>query len=332
VRRLLGAGVLLALVAAALAWVIPSDSFLLLPDRAKPLAERVLVEGEQPDPKGGIYYVDVVIRKATYLEELVSAVRPDGADLVPQHAIVPPGSSFEERRRQNALAMQRSQQIAAAVALRAAGKKVVARPDGVLVAAVQPGSPADGKLQPGEVIVRVDGNPVRTPQELRTAIQEHRPGDEVELGVRDGPRIRTVTLRTVESPDEPGRAVVGIQVEQDARIVLPLDVEIDLGSVGGPSAGLAFALDILEELGRNVDHGHKVAATGEIELDGTVAPIGGIKQKTLGARAAGIEVFVVPAGDNATVARRYAGELRVIAVESFQQALRALATLPEKAS
>ena len=100
--------------------------------------------------------------------------------------------------------------------------------------------------------------------------------------------------------------------------------------VGGPSAGLAFALDVLEELGRDVDRGYKVAATGEIELDGGVAPIGGIVQKTKGAQDAGIDVFLVPAGDNARDAQRNAGELRIIPVESFQQALRKLATLPRK--
>ncbi len=81
---------------------------------------------------------------------------------------------------------------------------------------------------------------------------------------------------------------------------------------------------------KDIDRGYRVAATGELELDGTVAPIGGMRQKVLGVRHAGAEVFVVPAGDNAVVARRYAGNLRVIAVENFQQALRALATLPQK--
>ena len=84
---------------------------------------------------------------------------------------------------------------------------------------------------------------------------------------------------------------------------------------------------MLQELGTNVDHGRKVVATGEIELDGSVGPIGGVKQKTFGARRAGADVFLVPAGENAAEARRYAGNLRIIPVESFQQALSALSTL-----
>jgi len=100
--------------------------------------------------------------------------------------------------------------------------------------------------------------------------------------------------------------------------------------VGGPSAGLPFALDVYEQLGHRIDKGLKIAATGELDLDGSVGPIGGVKQKTFGARAAGVDVFLVPAGDNAVEARRYAGGLRIIPVESFQQALHALATLPAR--
>jgi PDZ domain-containing protein len=104
-------------------------------------------------------------------------------------------------------------------------------------------------------------------------------------------------------------------------------VRINAGDVGGPSAGLAFALDILQELGRNVVHGHRVAVSGELFPDGSVGPVGGVKQKTIGAREAHVDAFLVPAGDNAREARRYAHGLRIIPVESFPQALRALATL-----
>jgi PDZ domain-containing protein len=104
-------------------------------------------------------------------------------------------------------------------------------------------------------------------------------------------------------------------------------VRIDAGNVGGPSAGLAFALEVMEELGRDVVHGHRVAATGEIFADGSVGPIGGIKQKTIGARQAHVDAFLVPAGDNARDAKKHAAGLRILPVENFSQALRALATL-----
>jgi PDZ domain-containing protein len=121
-----------------------------------------------------------------------------------------------------------------------------------------------------------------------------------------------------------------VVVGQSADIKLPFPVKIDAHGVGGPSAGLAFALDLMEELGKDVDHGYKVAATGELGLDGSVNPIGGVKQKTIGARRTKVDVFLVPAGDNAKEARKYAHGLRIVPVQSFRQALRALATLPPK--
>ena len=111
---------------------------------------------------------------------------------------------------------------------------------------------------------------------------------------------------------------------------LPIDVDIDLGRVGGPSAGLPFALEIARQLGRDVTNGCRIAATGALALDGTVIPIGGIKQKTIGARRADVDYFLVPAGENAEDAQENADGLEVIPVESFQQALRKLATDVEK--
>jgi Lon-like protease len=322
-----------ALLAIGATYVLPADAYLLLPDEAKPLAAQVRVEGERraDEDGGGIYYVDVVVRKASLLEEHVQRARPDGADSVPAEALVPPGSTFEDRRRQNLRAMDRSQEIAAAVALRELGFDVEAEPGGVLVADVAPDAPARGKLESGDVIVAVDGEPVQTLEELRVAIGRHEIGESVELTVRADGKTRTETVPTVASNDAgPRRPIVGIAPEQVADIDLPLDVEIDLGNVGGPSAGLAFALDVLEERGREVDRGHRIAATGELQLDGTVTPVGGIKQKTIGARRSDIDVFLVPAGENAAEARRNANGMRVIAVENFQQALRRLATLPRK--
>jgi PDZ domain-containing protein len=151
----------------------------------------------------------------------------------------------------------------------------------------------------------------------------------VRLVVRRGDTQTRVDVRTVRDAD--GRTIIGVIVDQAAFIKLPLRVKIDAGNVGGPSAGLAFALDVLEELGKDIDHGRRIAATGQIGLDGTVTSIGGIRQKTIGVRNSGIRVFVVPAGENAAEARRYAHGVRILAVRNFQQALHELATLPAEA-
>jgi len=328
-RLLIGGLILGALTVGAL-WVLPSNDYLVLPDTAKPLASRVKVDGEKPHPPGGIYYVDVVLRKASLLEELAAVARPEGASLVAEEALVPPGSNFGERRQQNLRQMDRSQEVAAAVALRELGYDVNADPEGALVVGVASDAPAAGKLAPTDVVIAVDGKPVRTPDDLRRLIALHEPGETVKLRVRRGGETRNVEVATIASPTEKGRPIVGIQVEQFADIKLPVGVEIDLAGVGGPSAGLAFALDIVEELRGTVDRGLKVAATGEIELDGDVLPIGGIRQKVIGAKRADADVFLVPAGENAAEARRHAGDLPIIPVENFRQALRELATFERK--
>src|SRR5436305_599339 len=174
-----------------------------------------------------------------------------------------------------------------------------------------------------DVILAVDGAPVRSPEDVSRLMRGKPVGTEVRFTIRRGPDTRTVGLRTVPAGHGSRRGIVGILLDQAG-------VSFDSHGVGGPSAGLAFALEILEQLGRNVDHGHKIAATGEIWPNGSVHPIGGIEQKTIGARAAGVDAFLVPAGENARDARKYAKGLRIIPVKSFQQALQALATLPQE--
>jgi PDZ domain-containing protein len=327
--RLLALGLVLLAIALALI-VTPSSEYIFLPDRAHPVAPLVRVPGGHAPARGGVYFVDVVVRKATLLERLFGGLH-EGADLYPASAVNPPGVNDSQRRRIDQLDMRRSQQVAAAVALRAAGRKVVLRSTGALVDAVEPGKPADGKLIPEDVIVAVDGKRVTGPRGVFEAMSRHRVGQIVKLTIRRATGSRVVQLRTAASDQPPRRPVVGVFLETALDIHLPVKVRIDSGGVGGPSAGLAFALDILAELGRNVLHGHKVAATGEIFADGSVGPIGGIKQKTIGARKAGVDVFLVPAGDNARDARKQAKGLRIVPVKTFPQALHALATLPRAA-
>jgi PDZ domain-containing protein len=138
-------------------------------------------------------------------------------------------------------------------------------------------------------------------------------------------------VKTIADPAHSTTALIGIFVEQSAAIKLPVKVSIDLGEVGGPSAGLAFTLEAMQQLGTDVTHGYKVAATGEMTLDGRVTAIGGVEQKTWGVRDAGAQVFLVPVdGGNAKTAARFAGpNLKIIPVTSIGQALKALAALPK---
>jgi len=318
----------LLLVTVVALYLIPSSDYLLLPDIAHPVAPLVRVQGgRNPTGPGSIYFVDVIERRASMLESLFPWIHSDGT-LVPANLIVPPGTTDRDVRRVDLQEMATSQQVAAAVALRQLGYKVAARPNGVLVSVIELGSHAAGVLQPDDVITAVDGAPTPTVSSLRRRLAGAKIGQTVTLHVRRGVRRLVLRVKTIADPLAPKRAIVGFTPDQSARITLPRRVSIDAGNVGGPSAGLAFALEVMAKLGRDVTRGHRVAATGEIELNGAVAPIGGVKQKVFDARKAGADVFLVPAGENAAEARRYASGLRIIPVKSFPQALRALATLP----
>ncbi|HET8528880.1 MAG TPA: PDZ domain-containing protein [Gaiellaceae bacterium] len=329
--RVLGLLVVLALVTLGILWLSPSSDYILLPDRAHPVAPLVEVQGghDRPGP-GEIFFVDVFERRASELESLFPWIH-EGATLVPAKLLVPPGVSDRQAHQADLRAMQISQRVAAAVALRQLGYRVVAKPAGVIVDAIEQQSHALGVLHPADVITAVDGVSTPTISSLRAQIDKLKPGDPVTLRVRRGDKTTTVRIRTIADPLRTGHAIVGFSPDQAADVKLPLKVRIDAGNVGGPSAGLAFTLQVMAELGRNVTHGYKVAATGQIELNGAVTAIGGVKQKTYGVREAKADVFLVPVdGGNAATAKRYAGKLRIIPVTSFKQALRALAALPPK--
>jgi PDZ domain-containing protein len=324
------AGLSLLLLVLVLLWLIPSNTYIFLPDRARSVDPFVTVQGGHGDKRGGIYLVDIFVRKATWIERLWPGIH-EGAELVPQSSVLPKGVSEKQRLQADQREMTRSQDVAGAVALRAAGYKVVAQPTGALVEQVAGDVPAAGKLLPTDVITAANGKRVLAPPGLRRAIAPLKPGDSVHLTVRRGSDLKQVVVRTVADPADKKHAIIGVIVSQAAFIKLPLKVKIDAGNIGGPSAGLAFALDILDQL-KDIDHGLRIAATGQIELDGTVSPIGGVRQKTIGVRNSGIHIFLVPAGDNAAEARRYGKGLRIVPVHSFRQALRVLATLSKKPS
>jgi PDZ domain-containing protein len=334
VRRLLTPGKVLfafgavVVVALVLVLVLPDkDAYIFLPDEPHPVEPLISVRnGAKPDDRGGIFFVDVIVKQPSLAERYLPELFHDGASLVPAHAVNPTGLSEGDRRRASLQMMSRSKRVAAAVALRAAGYRVRVTQAGAFVVQVLAGTAAARDLHPSDVITEIDGARVGTVAKLRSALAAKKPGDRISLVVRrDGKSLR-FALTLGADPSDKRRAVMGVLIEQAASIRLPLKVEIDTGNVGGPSAGLAMALGLLDKLGRDVDHGRRVAATGEIGIDGSVGPVGGIKQKTIGAREAGIQLFLVPAGDNAREASRYAGGMRIAPVRSFQQALQVLAT------
>lgn len=326
--RAIGAVVVLLLLTVLILVRIPSGQYILLPDTAHPVAPLVKVEGgKTPRGAGSIYFLDVIEKKANMFEKLFPWIHSD-ATFEPANNVVPPCSTYKQAIQVQLQEMAFSQRVAATVALRRLGYHVGVHPTGVVVSQLIARTNAPCKLQPMDVIIAVNGTPTPTTAVLHGVLEHVEPGAIVALRIRRGGRLLTVRVKTVDVGS--GHALVGFAPEQAATFKLPIRVSIDAGNVGGPSAGLAFALEVMQKLGRNVTHGYKVAATGEMELDGTVAPIGGVRQKVVDAHKADVDVLLVPAGDNAKTARHYANkQLRVIPVHTLAQALRALAALPK---
>lgn len=238
--------------------------------------------------------------------------------------------STEESRRFNLALMMDSQDKARKVALERLGYDVTTIPQGAFFEDIDPSAPAAKVLDPGMTVVGADDEPVEDRTDLVDAIARHQPGDEIELSVvpLGASEPVEVEARLIERPGEPGKAMLGVAVVDRATYRFPIDIEIDTGKVGGPSAGLAFTLAILDRFTPGSLTGDtRVAVTGTIEVDGSVGPVGGVRHKAAAAIREGATVFLVPSDELAEARKAAGSKLRVIAVDTLDQALAALRRL-----
>jgi len=243
--------------------------------------------------------------------------------VVREDALFPKGVTSKEVDHESAAEMANSQQEAIAVALRGLGQKV---PEVVSIAELTKDSPARGVLLPGDVVVSIDGRSVDTPAAVRAAVRAHKPGQRAVFTVRRGGRERMLTVATIDSA---GRAVVGVLLR--TAFAFPTKVSINAGDVGGPSAGMMFSLAVYDKLTPgSLTGGAKIAGTGTIDSAGTVGPIGGIRQKLVGASRGGATWFLVPAGNCDEVVGHIPEGLKVFKVGTFTQARDAVQAIAAK--
>ena len=241
--------------------------------------------------------------------------------VVPTGLLYPPGQTSQQVQQESTEEMLQSQDLAAVAALRHQGIPVVLT---VSVGDVRKGSPADGRLQVGDVFVTVDGTAVHTGAELRVAIQKHQPGETVRFVVRRAGQRVTVPVPT--EPAGPGSKVAVVGVTPKDGYESPVTVTIRLEDVGGPSAGLMFTLGIIDMLTAVQENGGAhVAGTGTIDADGNVGAIGGVRQKMAGARDAGATIFLVPASNCAEALMGVPAGLRLVKVTNVDDALSGMA-------
>jgi PDZ domain-containing protein len=243
-------------------------------------------------------------------------------------------ATFEESAQLNDLLMEQSQDTATAVALDKLGYTVVDDGSKVVIVDVQCDGPSQGRLRQGDAITAIDGQAVTTGEQVRPLVQAHQPGDDLAITVDRGGTPTDLTVRLGEAPCPAasrlrgecaaGVAYLGIVTQTFLEQTFPIDVDIDTARVGGPSAGLAFTLAIIDELTPgDLTGGERVAITGSIQPDGAVGIVGGVEQKAVTARDNGVRMMLVPAGE-AKAARERAGGMRVVAVKTIDDALAAL--------
>jgi len=250
---------------------------------------------------------------------LVAWLNPHEA-VVPETEICPAGQTQKQTQEQDTQEMTSSQQTATAAAL-----TQLHIPFSTQVVVVKPekGFPAYGVLKAGDVITEVDGQPVTSQAVLTKLISAHPAGSTLTLTItRDG-QSRQVQVGTKESGGHP---VMGVQI--GGQFKFPFQVKISVGDIGGPSAGLMFALGIIDKLTKmNLTGGKFIAGTGEIEPSGKVDPIGGIQQKMIGARNAGATIFLTPAANCADTKGAVPAGLRLVKVSTLNQAVTDLQSL-----
>jgi Lon-like protease len=244
--------------------------------------------------------------------DLAQAWLSGSQEILPEEQVFPPQQSEKDAQEEGAAEMAGSQSVATATALRAIGKTV---PEMVVIAGVPDDSPSKGVFEADDVLVSVDGEPASSSDAVRAAVQRHEPGDSFPVVVRRDGKEQTVTAKTGEVD---GRTVMGVGLRLDYD--LPVDVTLRTGNVGGPSAGLMFSLAIYDALTPGeLTGGKNIAGTGTMDDDGVVGPIGGIRQKLVGARRAGADYFLAPADNCDDVVGNVPDGLTVVKVATFDE-------------
>ncbi|HEX2047545.1 MAG TPA: PDZ domain-containing protein [Acidimicrobiales bacterium] len=312
---LLGAGVVARYVE------LPYDT--LAPGSARMVNSVIEVKGHPTyPPQGKVFYTTVAVRERVNPYEALAGWLDPAVDVIPETEVrgtVPP----EEFQRLNVEAMADSKTVAQVLALRQLGFTDLGA--GAEVVEVQPGMPAAGILQRDDVITAVDGKPVANSGDAVAAIRARAPGDTLRMQVKrgDGPPFEA---EAVLAQGEEGRPLLGVRLS--TKIRLPFEIDIDSGRVVGPSAGLAYGLELLDLLTPGeLTGGSSVAATGDLRSDGSVGAIGGVGQKTVTVRRAGIKVFIVPKENEAEAQAHADGKVEIRGVSNFEEALQALGSL-----
>ncbi|CAM4295401.1 PDZ domain-containing protein [Nocardiopsis rhodophaea] len=284
----------------------------------------IRIKGEDSyEPDGGLSMVTVQYSGGPSsrmdLFTVLSAWLSPSQAVLPEEALFPPDRTVEEISQAQSVQMNDSQTNATAAALTELGIDYDTR---ALVAGVGDDMPAEGEIAKGDIITAVDGEPVGGKEEVVEEVGDRKPGDVVDITVdRDG-KSKEITLTTAKGDD--GTPIIGVLVRDDMDF--PMDIDISVGDIGGPSAGMMFSLGIMDRLSEeSLTGGHKIAGTGTISPDGTVGAVSGVEQKMVSAQREGAEYFFVAAGAcSQTFDSAATGDIEVVKISELGEAVDAL--------
>jgi PDZ domain-containing protein len=320
--------VLVALV--IVGWTINLPYYALSPGPTEETGDLIDVEGSEIYMLNGDLIMLTVSLQEVNTFEYALGWLDESVDLVDREVIRPSNVSPDEHRQANRESMDDSKNTAISVALLYLGYPVTDAGEGVLVTSVVEGTPADGVLEVGDVIIEVDGIAVFIQTDGVAAITANEIGDTIPLTVDRGGEILDLEVTLIEHTQLPGTPMVGfIPDTYNRRIDLPFEVVIDSANIGGPSAGMVYTLTIIDLLtAEDLLKGNIIAATGTISSDGSVGGIGGIRQKVVAAQAAGAKYIIVPQSNFADALAIKADDVEVFAVANIDEAVEVLRSLP----
>ena len=251
-------------------------------------------------------------------------------DLYPREVILPKGVTPDELSQISIQNMKTSENVAIAVALTYIGYDISSKGDGVSVVGILDDSPVKDKLQRGDLLNSINGIEISSATEFIATLRRYQIGDVISIGVErdfDGERknieVQTKLIEHVEYEGEPMVGFLATTVNE--RFDFPFEVDIKTGNVGGPSAGLMMALNVYNNLiPKDITNSLVIAGTGTIEIDGSVGPVGGIKQKVIAAKRAGAELILVPTANFEEALPMATESTDIVAIDSFEEALKVI--------
>ena len=302
--------------------------FALTPGPAPDVVQLIDISGADTRPVTGHLLLTTVSLRPIRVAEAIRGWFDANYEIVSRSAVIGQDESEQEAEQRTNQQMDESQENAAAAALALLGYEVKITPIGARVANITADGPAYKVLRRGDLIVGVDEVPVRRFEELRAVISRHQVGDEVTLKIVRGSDSITVRTKTVGNPADPTKPIIGVVLQNVPRLQLPVAVDIESLGIGGPSAGLMYALGIVDLLNApDLTKGRTIAGTGAITPEGDVQPVGGIRQKVAAARGAEADLFIAPLMEVREACER-AGPMRVVGVDHLREAVDALLGRP----